>query len=148
MPDDFLIDNGTLIGYFGEESYVTIPEKVHTIGDYAFMNRDIIQVDFPTGLRTVGNYAFYNCRKLSGSLIIPDSVESLGKCAFYGCESLNEKIVLPANLKELQKGSHVFVNCLAVTELEINCTNAVLDVEEIALLSRLKKITFRCEVQK
>ena len=143
VPDDFLIVNGTLIGYFGEESYVTIPEKVHTIGDYAFMNRDIIQVDFPTGLRTVGNYAFYNCRKLSGSLIIPDSVESLGKCAFYGCESLNEKIVLPANLKELQKGSHVFVNCLAVTELEINCTNAVLDVEEIALLSRLKKITFR-----
>lgn len=34
---------------------------------------------------SIGDYAFYNCRGITGSLTIPNSITTIGYCAFYYC---------------------------------------------------------------
>ena len=60
-------DGTQVIAYWGENSEVTIPEGVQSIGDRG---------------------AFWGCNSLT-SLTLPSSLQSIGDSAFYGCDSLS-----------------------------------------------------------
>ena len=63
--NDFIIKNGVLTRYTGDDAEVTIPDSVTSIS----------------------NGAFLDCTSLT-SINIPDSVTSIGDWAFDGCENL------------------------------------------------------------
>ena len=61
-----------LIGYFGDETELTLPAKSPKGRNYQ-----------------INQYAFYDCNKLA-SVTIPDSVTVIGWWAFYDCSSLTD----------------------------------------------------------
>ena len=146
---DYVLQDGVLFDASMEElichpagledlSY-TIPEKVRTVGVYAFAeNGNLTEVILPDGLVTIDSCAFSGCRNLK-SVTIPDSVATLGIYAFYGCEKLREvrlpnritwleqqafygcsslrEIVIPSGVTRI--GTYVFGNCSALEKIVI-----------------------------
>lgn len=82
--EEFVLVNGLLIGYNGNERSVSIPEGVTAIGSGAFMSDDRIRaVSLPETVCTVNEGAFGSSRSLS-AVIIPDSVSFIDDYAFTG----------------------------------------------------------------
>ena len=119
---DYIIhtaDNGArmLIGYFGTETNITIPDSVTSIGAYAFSGcSSLTNTTIPNSVTSIGNYAFYNCSSLT-SITIPDSVTSIGAYAFSGCSSLTN-ITIPNSVMSI--GIYVFDNCRSLTNVKIS----------------------------
>ncbi len=135
--EDFIIKDGVLIAYMGEETDVPIPENITAIGENAFLNNtEIENVTFPAGLtaiesaafrgctalkgivipdsvNSIGDYAFYNCCSLKGGLHIPDGVEEIKERTFYGCSGLSGELILPTGLTGI--GEYAFYNCKGFT---------------------------------
>ena len=85
---DFVIENGVLEKYTGEESKVVIPDSVTEIGECAFRCcRSLKEITIPDSVTEIGKYAFRNCKSLE-KITIPSSVIKIGNYAFDGCEDL------------------------------------------------------------
>lgn len=57
--NDFIIENGVLKEYVGDDEAVIIPEGVVQIGKEAFSGReDIVSVTIPDGVTSIGEKAF------------------------------------------------------------------------------------------
>lgn len=67
----------------------TLNRACESIGDYAFYDCDIFEMDMPVNLKTIGQYAFYSCDGLV-ELYIPSGVTSIGNYAFTACGKLIE----------------------------------------------------------
>lgn len=84
-------------GYFGNQTSVTIPDKilsggteytVNTIGSRVFKdNADIESVAIPTSVTTIENSAFNGCTSLE-SIEIHNRMTTIGDSAFYNCYNL------------------------------------------------------------
>ena len=69
-------DGTQVIAYWGENSEVTIPEGVQSIGDCAFCCcNSLTSLTFPSTLQSIGNHAFVCCYNLS-ALYIPTDTEA------------------------------------------------------------------------
>jgi hypothetical protein len=67
---------------------IVIPDKVETIGDYAFQHCiSSTEITLGAGLRSIGEGAFANCRKVT-EITIPAGVTTIGNRAFTDCEAL------------------------------------------------------------
>lgn len=79
---DFVIQDGILTCYVGEETQIVIPEGVEHIGDGAFIeNKKIQSVVLPQSLTWIGMSAFSECVNLK-SITIPANVTFIDKLAF------------------------------------------------------------------
>ena len=88
-------DGTQVIAYWGENSEVTIPEGVQSIGDSAFEDcNSLISLTLPSSLQSIGDRAFYGCNSLT-SLTLPSSLQSIGYWAFEYCNSLTS-LYIPA----------------------------------------------------
>ena len=81
-----------------------IPDDVASIGDMAFESTNITSVSFGNKLETIGFEAFYLCRSLSCELHLPESLKTIGSHAFEGC-SLTGRLVLPDRLESIGIGA-------------------------------------------
>ena len=71
--EDFIIENGILTAYVGEEIAVDVPEGVTEIGEGAFRNNAAVEsVYLPEGVVKIGAKAFENCTGLKGGPDIPE----------------------------------------------------------------------------
>ena len=84
-----------LIGYSGEPTELTVPDRVNgasvtAITDDALSGcRSLASIVLPETLTSIGARAFQDCESLT-SLTIPDSVSSIGSSSFRNCTSLSE----------------------------------------------------------
>ncbi len=93
-------DGTKVIAYWGENSEVTIPEGVQSIGDSAFRDcSSLTSFTLPSSLQSIGDSAFRDCSSLT-SLTLPSSLQSIGNSAFYGCKSLRP-LTLPSSLQSI-----------------------------------------------
>jgi hypothetical protein len=83
---NFVIEDGTLIKYEGDDAVVYIPESVTRISPYAF----------------------YNSKKLK-KVETPYDLVRIGKGAFYGCNNLKE-VLMPGHLFKRVRGDLIFDN--------------------------------------
>lgn len=101
--DPFVIENGTLIAYLGDETEVFIGEginkiayrafessnakkvylsdTVETIEEYAFEKSKIEDINLKS-VKTIEDFAFYDCHELT-HIVLPKMLDKIGKHAFY-----------------------------------------------------------------
>ena len=97
-----------LIGYFGKEKHVKVPEMVTEIGSHAFFNNSTIEtIVLPAKLKCIGLKAFYGCIGLK-SIAIPSEVSMIGHSGFGLCENLLQ-ITIEGPIKTLEWGT--FYSC-------------------------------------
>ena len=77
-----------------------LTENVKQIGERAFATSNDYGIrgslKLLCNITSIPNYAFYECSKLTGPLIIPQSVTSIGEYAFAGCEKIfGDTLIIP-----------------------------------------------------
>ena len=92
IVNKLLIDNkGQLISCLDNSQFVTIPNSVTSIGDWAFYGCSSLQsVTIPNSVTSIGDSAFAECSSLQ-SIIIPNSVTSISARAFpHSCKVIRK----------------------------------------------------------
>ncbi|MBQ9437790.1 MAG: leucine-rich repeat protein, partial [Lachnospiraceae bacterium] len=113
---NFVISDGVLTKYNGQQQFVVIPDGVTSIGKEAFKNnKTIVSVTIPEGITSIGNGAFNGCTKLIG-VIMPDSVTEVGDSAFNGCSSLSY-VTFSEALEKI--GNNAFEKCVSLREVKL-----------------------------
>lgn len=107
-----------ITGMKGEDTQLFIPamigrSEVTEIGDGAFRNTDIRQIELPDTLKKIGSEAFARCGRLE-SLTVPEGVTSIGRAAFAGMNCAPRRALAAAAgsppispYKKLTRGSRV-----------------------------------------
>ena len=134
----FLKDKSTLVKYpMGKNATIyQVPDEVKTIGDWAFSDAILSQIDLPEGLVEIGNDAFYDCECLT-VIKFPSTLRLIGRSAFGWCDKI-ESLSFPEGVtdipsfvasfcKELQRidlpstiesiDSYAFSNCHNLSEI-------------------------------
>lgn len=76
------------------ESTFTVPEKVTTIGDYAFSGcKKLTEIVVGENVSAIGYESFGNCSSLS-RVVLPSTLTKLSADAFSSCENLTEIVFL------------------------------------------------------
>lgn len=104
---DFIIKNGLLIKYTGNDIYVEIPNGVAEIGNSAFAGQAIAKVTIPEGVWVIENRAFYECIHLT-EVVIPKSVKLIEQRAFGFCRTL-KSITVPTGVEHIEPDA--FIGC-------------------------------------
>ena len=96
---------------------ITIPNKVISIGAYAFYDRSgLTDITISDSVTNIGDYAFYNCSGLT-NITISDSVTSIGDYAFSNCSGLTN-ITIPDSVTSI--ADYAFSNCSGLTDITIS----------------------------
>ena len=120
---------------------VGLPSSITKIGDYAFRNSSLRQLDFEEGgaIPSLGKGVFSGCTDFSqflipaGTKVIPDElfkgtglteisldgIESIGSSSFEDCKSLNT-VTVAKTVKSI--GSKSFSGCSGITDVTVNNT--------------------------
>ena len=125
---------------------ITIPSSVIGIGDWSFYgcenlqyneydnafylgnkdnpyivlikakSNDISSCSIHSQTKFILNNAFSKCKKLTGKIVVPDTVKSIGAQAFYECSGL-ENVIIGNNVTSI--GFHAFDECSGLTSVTI-----------------------------
>ena len=85
--------------------------RVTAIGDGAFSGcRKLTgSLTIPDGVTTIGASAFEDCYRFNGDLTIPDSVTTIGDSAFKYCSGFTGALTIPGNVTTI--GDNAFDGC-------------------------------------
>ena len=110
----FVIENGVLTQYNGNDANITIPSTVREIDSRVFEDMTFIQsVTIPSSVKKIGNSAFSGCTGLRNAKF-SEGLNTIGAGAFRGCIGL-QLVSLPASLTSI--GSSAFLNCIGLRTL-------------------------------
>ncbi len=90
-----------------ELSYIIFHENVTTIKDYAFANSALKKVTIPNNVTNVGKGAFSGCENLT-QVTISEKMKGIAENSFSGCKNLTS-ITIPSNIKDINDSA--FMNC-------------------------------------
>lgn len=105
FPDYVKVIGGSAFDGTTLSGALIIPEDVEVIGEFAYRQTALASVAFNNKTKRIGRWAFYECKSLSGRLILPDALISILDYAFYGC-NFSGDFHLPNNLETI--GSYAF----------------------------------------
>lgn len=106
--NDFVIKDGVLTAYKGNDSVVILPNSVKIVGEKAFYyNESVSEVELSSSVHTVMSKAFEGCRSLV-TFVAQEGLNSIGDDAFYNCTSLCE-VVLEEGLTTI--GRYAYAKC-------------------------------------
>ena len=117
---EFVVEDGTLVGYNGTDTDVIVPEKVNG-----------------QTITAINLFAFRSNQNIN-SIILPDSITDIGEESFAWCTNL-KKVVLPKNLTQINVG--LFRKCTSLETIELPKTVTFIDAEAFEGCSSLKEIT-------
>ncbi|GAA0744994.1 cell wall-binding repeat-containing protein [Clostridium oceanicum] len=103
---DFQFSNGKITGYKGNKTKIIIPdiingEKVTSIGNQAFMKKNLTYVKIPDTVEIIGEEAFRH--NYLTSIDIPKSVTTIKESAFNGNKL--QSLVIPDSVTKLEAGA-------------------------------------------
>ena len=105
--------------------YVTLPDGLTSIGDWAFSGCEgLTSVTIPNSVTSIGARAFSSCKGLT-SVTIGNSVTEIGWGVFEGCSSLTS-ITISNSVKSI--GERAFAYCSSLTSITI--PNSVTSIGE------------------
>lgn len=141
--DNFIIDDGVLIKYTGNDTIVSIPEDVTLIERSAFSECENLKtIKIPNTITRIDDSAFSCCRSLK-EVILPDSIEHIGHGAFYNCESLKEITIVGIGTIS----STAFKGCKSLEEVNITMDNGTgfgsIEWEAFSGCCLLKKLSIK-----
>ena len=113
--NDFVIENGVLIKYTGDDTDVVVPEGVTIIGNNSFEFCELTSVVIPDGVTAIGGFAFAHCKNLI-SVSIPDSVTRILDNAFIWCDSL-KSLKIPNSVTKIP--DNIIMGCSSLTGLTL-----------------------------
>ena len=119
------IQNGVLLGYYGTEGNITLPNTVTKINDDALKgNKKIVSVTIPGSVKDIGNNAFQGCPNLEEIIFTnPDKASNtliIRVSAFQDCPKLT-KCEIPA--RAYQVVGNIFKGCTSLKEVKVNDNN-------------------------
>ena len=85
-------------------------------------------IEFDGPITKIPKQAFYNCKNLTGDLVIPNSVKEIGEMAFWNCTGLNGTLTLSSNLKKICRSAFNLSEFTGTLKLP----NSLTDIEELA----------------
>ena len=85
-------------------------------------------IEFDAPITKIPTNAFRR-KKLTGNLVIPNSIKTIEKSAFYGCTGLSGNLTIPNSVTTI--GKSAFVNCSGFTG-NLTIPNSVTTIEELA----------------
>ena len=89
----------------GKPGVLIVPAGVEVIAKYAcYLNEGLEGVLLPDGLKEIGMSAFKDS-KISGNLVIPNTVEIIGSYAFSSCENLTGNLTLPEGIQTIESSA-------------------------------------------
>ena len=98
-------------------TFVSIPDTVEIIGEYAFAGlSNLEQVQMPNSVTEIGSYAFKDCTLLK-NINISNSLKTIRESTFLNCASLNE-ITIPGVVEYIF--SSAFGGCKGLENITIN----------------------------
>lgn len=107
----FSEDGKKLERYKGEDLFVSIPEGITEIGQFAFSDcTKMVGIDIPQGVKSIGKDAFLRCKNLQ-SIELPNSVQIIENEAFNGCSKVTV-IDLPDSVKTIEGGAFNYCESL------------------------------------
>lgn len=115
---------GTIVGYSGSNTVVTIPSEidgipVKSVGNGAFSpdnnSTKITSITIPNSVTSIGISAFQWCSDLT-SINIPQNVKSISRATFYGCSQLTS-LTIPNGITSIEEGA--FGECGSLTNIKI-----------------------------
>lgn len=113
--EDFIVENGVLTRYVGNDSTVIIPKGIVSIGEKAFANNlKLNSITIPNGVVSIRYLAFFECYNLV-EVIMPASIVSIGTGAFGRCGLSH--ITIPQNVKSIE--AYAFGNCERLKSVDI-----------------------------
>ncbi len=138
VEDGLLINNRnhTVVLADSDQKTFIIPEGVTTIGTWAFREREVETVQFPSTLQTIGIASFLGCENLT-ALRFPSSLTAILAEAFYTCENI-QKIDLPESIRSI--GVDSFNGC-GFRELEIPNGIELIDAGAFSDCRNLERVT-------
>ena len=99
--------------------YVTLPDGLTSIGNYAFCECSALtSITIPNSVTSIGMWAFAGCSALT-SITIPNSVTIIGYKAFSSCSSLTS-ITIPNSVTSIDRA---FSYCFSLTSVVWNVEN-------------------------
>lgn len=131
ITNDFIIKNGVLTKYTGNEKTVIIPGDVEKIGKEAFYESSVEKAIIEEGVKAIGKSAFCGCGNLT-EIILPNTLEVIEYDAFSACSL--EKIILPDSLKKIGKAP--FVLCERLKEVFVGDNNKIVKSVDGNLFSK------------
>ena len=70
-------------------------------------------IEFDAPITKIPTRAFYNCKNLTGNLVLPNSVTTIGEQAFSGCFGFTGDLTIPNSVKTI--GESAFSGCSGFT---------------------------------
>ena len=77
------------------------------------LKSSLTSIKLPKTLKTIQSYAFYECRNLTGELVIPEGVITIMKDAFNKCVGFTGNLVIPGSVTSI--GENAFSECVGFT---------------------------------
>lgn len=126
---DFVIKNGILLKYIGQDEHIIVPEGVTSIGysdaslyssetnSGMFTNKKLKSIVLPESLQYIGWNAFKKCESLE-EVRINSNIKNIGYNAFEGCTSIRS--IDLSKVKAI--GNSAFLNCINLTSIKISGT--------------------------
>lgn len=134
--EDFVIMNGVLLKYRGQDTEVIIPEGVVAIGESAFYQcAEITDIQIPDSVQSIAGKSFWGCRSLK-RIVVPQGVKMIRGLTFHECEQLAE-VILPEGLTGIV-GYAAFGGCRKLTHFTFPTT--VMEVSD-SVFSGFTQIT-------
>jgi hypothetical protein len=119
FSDMSIIFGGFIYTFTENNTDLTIPNSVTSIGDAAFMNSNLTSVIIPNSVTSIGDNAFCYCEDLS-SVVISESVTSIGDYAFHDCTNL-VSVVIPDSVTSI--GNKAFHKWTSIKSGYIKCVS-------------------------